>query len=203
MISMDLYIYVIFIAVIILAIVLALLLARNDKQRREIEELKKQRSEIEFQARQKALRLLQDAREKGMQIILEATTRAGKDQNNITLELTKVAEQQQEIYKQMLQNISKSVGDEAVREINNLTNVLESETSGVQKLVSQKLEEEYKSISVEIENYKSQKLKDINSRLRDMLLDISRVMIGKNINQDDHTELILKLLNETKQKHGF
>ncbi len=191
------------VALIVLIAALGWLLKLYEQKRREVEELKKQRTEIEFQARQKAVRLLEEARDKGMKIVLEATAKAGRDQTEITEELRKLGEEQQDIYKQMIQSISKKVEKEAVREINQLSEVLEMETAGVQKMVGEKLEEEYKKSAIEIDQYKLQKLREINLKLRDLITDISRTVIGKNISIEEHSDLVIKALAEAKQKYGL
>lgn len=190
-------------AVIFLTVLLAVFIARYEKQRRALEELKKQRSDIEFQARQKALRLLDEARDKAMKIIIEATSKADKDQINISAQLHEVAQQQQEIYKQMLQNVSKTVEGEAMREITGLTQSLEKETIEVQKSIEEKLQEQYNKTAVELDQYKINKLKEINLRLVDMLSDISRTLIGKSLSTDEHTEVVVKTLAEAKKKYGL
>ena len=191
------------VAVILLTILNAVFISKFISERSKVEELKKQRSEIEYQARQKALRLLDEARDKAMSIIIDATSRADKDKISISDQLQQVAKEQQEIYKQMLLNVSKNVESEALREINGLTQSLEKETIEVQKSIEEKLQVEYNRTASELDQYKINKLKEINLRLVDMISDISRTLIGKGLNSDEHTELVIRTLADAKKKYGL
>lgn len=179
-------------AVIILASALAILISKLEKQRKEIEQLKAQRIDIEFQARQKALRLLEDAREKGIEIIMDATVKAGKDKSEIANDWNKITNEQLDIYKQMIQTISKSAEKESVRKLSDLNKAIDTEIST-----------ELKKVSEEMQIYKDQKIKDVNQKLREYVIDISRTLVGKSLTHEEHVDLVMKSLTESEQKYGF
>ncbi len=184
------------IVIVGLCLVLGLVLAGYDRVLRELNRLKKGREEINAEAREKAVRILESAREKAVEIVSEAKIGTLRESEDINRRLGEVSEQKLVEYKQMLQNISKSVENTAVRELSEYKKSLEMETSLGQKAVGERVVQE-------LAEYKAAKVAQIDAQIAAAVKKITLEVLGRSINSEDQNKIIISALEKAKNEGLF
>jgi len=187
-----------FVVTVVLFVVLAVVLVAYDQLVRKFKAMKSTKEEIEARARDKAVRIIEEARDKAFLILNEAKLSAVNNQQELDSKLSMVAEKQIDVYKEMLQRVSKNIEDEAVGEISDFRKVLETEVSGSEQNVARKIEEEYQETDKQIEEYKSRKMQEFDRNAPKVAREFVRIVTGKvlNLNETDQKELIKQALEE-------
>lgn len=188
---------------IVLTIFVAILLREYLRLHSSYEKLQKERVDVEYKARQRAVQLVEEARNRAEEIMQKATAQALAEQRDVSADLHKISSEQQEMYTKMLQNISKDVEVEAVREFQELKMAIGKESETLQSELRTKLRAEYEQAQKELEAFKQARLREIKAGLTEMVIDISRTLVGRSIPSEVHTEFAEKLLTEGKQKYGL
>ncbi|MBI4089084.1 MAG: hypothetical protein HY424_00045 [Candidatus Levybacteria bacterium] len=104
---------------------------------------------------------------------------------------------------EIFQNISKDIEVDAMGEIKNFKNSLEKLTIASEDLVKKKIDANYEAVKKRIENYKQEKLRKIDDEIYVLLEKISKLVLGKALNLSEHEDLILKSLEKTKKEGVF
>lgn len=99
----------------------------------------------------------------------------------------------------LFRNISKNIEIYASRELKDFKDTLEKETIDSQKIVGQKIEEEFKKAEEDLRLYKEARLKKIDESIFELLKTISEMTIGKTLNPQQHEELIIEALEKVKR----
>lgn len=192
-----------FLALIIVCLVLAIVLAAYDRLMRRFQGMKSMQAELEIRARDKATKMIEEARDKAMLILNQANLQASGNQQELDKKLRDVAEKQLEVYKEIVQNISKEIETEAMGEIDGFKKLLQQETSGVQQTVAQRIDQQYVEATRQIEAYKGAKMKEFDVRAEDVAREFCKIVVGKTLTFDDQTELIKQALEEAKTANVF
>jgi type II secretory pathway component PulJ len=187
-----------FIAVIILAVVLAAVLRSYDNLWRELSRIKKEKEDIEERARTHALKILDEAKDKALEIVEDAQLKAEKNKLIVEEKLDEVSSAQIDKYKEVVQNISKVVEGEAVRELDQFKNILEKETLEAQKIIGSKINDQYSKVTEELENYRLRKITELDNKAFEVIKLVVNKIIGKTISTEEHAQLVVKALEEAK-----
>ena len=177
------------------------------------------------EARKKALSIIEEANSKSGQIISSLKSFENKSDDDLKELTDSLSEEQRKVleersddliksYQQALnelrqknidlfKNISKDIEGDAVSEIKDFRQILEKETFASQKVVSGKIEEEYKKIEEELQKYKAEKLKEVDDSIYKILIAVSKRVIGKSLSVEDHTELVIQALEKAKKENFF
>ncbi len=110
------------------------------EKEKELRGLKSRRESMEAHAREKALRILEDARDKSLGMLRDVRINAEDLIQSLDRRVDAVSRSELDAYKNTIQNISKTVETDALREIKEFREALQIETVGVQKAVSVKFE---------------------------------------------------------------
>jgi|PlaIllAssembly_1097288.scaffolds.fasta_scaffold299850_2 hypothetical protein len=187
--------------VIILSLALAVVLFAYERLLRENRGLRRNKDNLELSSREQAAKLVREAREKAVGILGEAKVDVGKWQEVMDQELDKLIQAQIIEYKERLHNVSKSVEEEVKNEAGDLRKALEMETIEAEKAAAVRLQEEYARVDKQIEEYRQTKLTQIEKNITDVLKEVSRKFIGKTINFDDQTDMIIEALEKAKNQN--
>lgn len=187
-------------AVIILAIVLAVVLKAYDNLSRELSRIKHEKEVIEERARHHAQKIVNEAKDKALGIVEGAQIKVEKSNEEVEERLNKVSEDQIGQYKQVLHNISKSIEDGALREMQEFKKTLEMETIDAQKIIGKRIEEQYTDATRNLEEYRLRKLKELNNSLFETLKLVSRKVLGRTMSVEDHGDLVVKALEEARHE---
>lgn len=190
-----------FYALIIVCLILGIVLFAYVRLDRKFRGLKGSQEEIENEARQKAMRIVQEANDRALLILNQAKLETGKNQQELEQKLATVSETQAENYKEMLQSVSKKIEDEALGEITDFKQVMEKETVGGEQSMATKIEQEYAVAMQELAEYKNQKIKALELKSQEMLKEYAKDVLGKSLSFDDKQELMMQAIEEAKKAY--
>lgn len=103
----------------------------------------------------------------------------------------------------MIKNISKKVERDTISELKDFKEIMRKETIESQKIVGAKIEEDYKKVLKEIDDYKKEKLKNAEDHIYAVLQEISKLVLGKSISIEEHEQLIIDALNKAKEEKAI
>lgn len=218
--------FVLGIALIVVAFLYLKTLKKLDRlHKREVkleEETHKKALLLIQNSRGKAYEIIQDANKKAFEILKNAASVTDKSKSVLEKELEEVYKKQVEDlgitsnellddYQKLLQdakkdslnmvkNISKSIEMSALSEVQDFKEVLRQETLASQKVVAEKIEQEYNQIEEDVKEYKAQKLKEVEDSIYSLLKRVSEETIGKSLNLEQHEELVLEALEKAKRE---
>ncbi len=186
-------------AVVVLSTILGVVLFSYERAVTQLLKLKREKNEEEKASRLYALRLIKDAREKAIEIIGEAKVDTIKWRDTLDEEIMKLTDEQLVEYKEKLQTISKDVEKDVKIGAEDFRKVLEMETVGVQKAVAKRVQDEFSVIEEQIQEYKSEKIKEIEAKSEVLLDKVVREVFGKGLTIKDHEQLIIRSLDQAKK----
>lgn len=139
--------------------------------------------EIVLAAKRKAERIINEAQERALKVLGEA--RLGAENRNKKLEgrLDRIEEKEMKDFRKTLNQVATSVEGEATA------------------VVGQKIDEEVAKARVEIEKYKTQKIKQVDENIGEIVKETVRKVLGKGVTALEHKELVLQALREAKENH--
>ena len=191
------------IAIVLLSAVLAVVLAGYDQRVKEINSLKEEQEETERKARQQALRIIEDARNKAISILQQVTIDTQRQKELLDSQVGEITQQQLKEYKQYLQKVSKEIEKGVEAQAKDYQKILEIETAGAEKVVAAKIEEGYIKAEKDVEVYKQKLMDKAREEIVVIIAEASQELLGKTITIDDQTELIMQALEEAKKQHVF
>jgi len=191
------------IAIVLLSAVLAVVLAGYDQGVKEINSLKEEQEETERKARQQALRIIEDARNKAISILQQVTIDTQRQKELLDSQVGEITQQQLKEYKQYLQKVSKEIEKGVEAQAKDYQKILEIETVGAEKVVAAKIEEGYIKAEKDVEVYKQKLMDKAREEIVVIIAEASQELLGKTITIDDQTELIMQALEEAKKQHVF
>ncbi|KKQ24834.1 MAG: hypothetical protein US62_C0013G0006 [Candidatus Woesebacteria bacterium GW2011_GWA1_37_8] len=129
-------------------------------------------------------------------------------------EVNKSAAMYLNLYQRTLENLERETAKEikAIPEV--LRRDLGASLSGISALfkddvvkiateVKDSLDRAYKNIEIDIEEYKKTRLTQVDKSIADIILQIARRVLVKEINKDEHEKLVLKALEDAKKSGMF
>jgi len=191
------------IAIVLLSAVLAVVLAGYDQRVKEINSLKEEQEETERKARQQALRIIEDARNKAISILQQVTIDTQRQKELLDSQVGEITQQQLKEYKQYLQKVSKEIEKGVEAQAKDYQKILEIETVGAEKVVAAKIEEGYIKAEKDVEVYKQKLMDKAREEIVVIIAEASQELLGKTRTIDDQTELIMQALEEAKKQHVF
>jgi F0F1-type ATP synthase membrane subunit b/b' len=99
-----------------------------------------------------------------------------------------------------IEDVSGQVRQELVKEIYDFKEALHKETLGSQELVESKLNSEYEKVKRELALYKENEIKKIDAKIYEIVVKAVRESVGKTLDVQDHQEIILKCLEDSKKE---
>ncbi len=187
--------------VIVLSFTLAVVLFAYDRQLREMRKLKKDKATVDEKARQKAEELVKGARDKAVEIIGEAKVDATKWQQILDQEINKSLQEEIGDYKNKLHTVSEQITADVKSEAGDLKKVLEMETIGAQKAAAERMKEEFAKIDKEAADYRVKKLSQIENDIANILETVAKKAVGKALDFNDQTEMIIDSLEKAKKQN--
>lgn len=195
---------------------------------RELEEEKmslqgiasKQVQKITEDALSEAIKIIATANDNAKQILTQAQTLKGqKDaeaQNNfetlmksqhdafqkatddIRLSLQNSIDQLKTEDINILKKLTNNIETDVTQEIGDFKKVLEQETISSQKIVGQKIEEEFKKTQAEAQAYKAEELHKVDEEIEELIKTTTEKVIHKSLSLNDHYDLVEEALKEAK-----
>lgn len=136
---------------------------------------------------------LKRARKKGRAIVEEAKIKA----------LSIIAQAYGEEIQKIAGEIAVEFKNEALVEMARFKKELEEKIVTVEGAAEKVLASEYDEIKAEIERYKASKIAQINSTAREVLIDVTKKVLGKSIDLRAHEDLVIQSLEDAKRQNLF
>lgn len=136
---------------------------------------------------------LKRARKRGRAIVEEAKIKA----------LTIIAQAYGEEIQKIAGEIAVEFKNEALVEMTRFKKELEEKIVMVEGAAEKVLAEEYDEIKAEIERYKASKISQIDSTAREILIDVTKKVLGKSIDLRAHEDLVIQSLEDAKRQNLF
>lgn len=185
----------------------------------------KKNTDLLDETRQKAVGIIDEANSKALDIINKANLSADITSENFTQEVARIASLQikdfekatsdfTKMYNRILQelksknievfqNVSKDIEVNTMEEIKNFRDSVENLTVSSQKQVKKKIDDDYREVEREIENYKQEQLKKVDDKIYEILERVSKLALGRAISLSEHENLITKALERAKKEGAF
>lgn len=113
--------------------------------------------------------------------------------------LTQIQEQDINTIKSMTKDIQSDV----LADFQEFRDDLEKETINSQKLVKEKVDEEYLTIEKELQDYKKQKYQKLDEDIYKILYRVSEEVLSQVIPIDKHKQLVIEALETAKKEQVF
>ena len=187
--------------------------------------LLKEKEHLKLQQHKKEVEILEEARQKAVKIIADAHFAHDNAQNEFqeqlkTLSLNKIKDFEKasidlfRVYKQELEdlklntvkivnNITKDIENNTIQELKDFKEIIKKETYASQKIVEQKIEQQYAETEQEIEAYKEDRIKKVEDEIYNILQNVAKVVLGKAISLQDHEQLVIDALNKAKTEKVY
>lgn len=210
------------IALLIVAMALTLLAISYARTLQKFQHFQSQEEDIKESAQKKATEIIDDARNKALSLIVDANSLQEGSKQIVSEGIRmaslsyiaifkKVADQMFRRYQKELEslkniniknieNISKDITNTSLAELGDFRQILKQETFDSQKIVEQKIEEEYQTTLKELQLYKQEKLKKLDNEIYNIIEKISTLAIRKSLSLEDHEELVIDALNKAKEE---
>lgn len=156
--------------------------------------------------------MIEEARVKAGEIITQAEIFTTNQKNSLVGEIGKSTQIYVDKYQQalkfaeeeavrMISGIPDQVKSEVVVRIDKFTSGVESELLNAQKSIQAAVKDSYQKAEKEVENYKLERLKQVDDSIMKMVEDVSRKVLAKEITSDEHEKLVMKALEKAKEEN--
>lgn len=103
----------------------------------------------------------------------------------------------------MLLNIPQDITGSLDKQLAEVRGKIESEIHLYLEEAKKTISEAYKNAEDEVEKYKNRRLKEVDDSIIDILQEIARKVLLREINQEEHEKLVMRALEEAKRNHFF
>jgi F0F1-type ATP synthase membrane subunit b/b' len=177
------------------------------------------------QAHEKAQEIIEQANRNAMNILASSKQYENTSNSELKGKLTMLEEQQEEVFnkasqemKTAYQNLLTQIQDQDINTLKSMTKDIESdvladfnefraslekETINSEKIVKEKIDEEYLTIEKELEAYKKQKYDQIDQDIYKILYRVTEMVMSQGISFDKHKQLVLEALDTAKKEQVF
>lgn len=196
------------IAILLLSVNMLVLLFLYARVSKELSDRKKREEALRSKAREQAMEhvlpMLRKAFEEELSKVAKAQIKALEAiSHQFTLGYKKTLTSVEGGHRERLEAVIQDIEGEALSEMKNFKDILEKETLVSQKIVEEKIEQEYATVQKELSVYKSEKLKEIDESIYKFLANVSKLVFGKVLSLEEHQELVMKALEEAKKEGIF
>lgn len=172
------------------------------------------------EARTRAVKIIEDANTKAQQIIsgsqeLDQTAKEaiieqlkelakeesqtfGKSSQDISKTYEMMLAKMREEHINMLKSISKDIESQALTEVEGFKTTLAQGTIGSQKMLEQRIAQEYTALQNQLVEYKQVRLKKIDQSIYQLIQTVCVEVIGKTMTLEDHQKLVTDVLTQAK-----
>ena len=189
--------------IVLLATALGVGFAKYWKQREELERKRGEEFRERDRMREKAGRLVEDARDKAVEIVREAEVLSERQEDDLERRLRRATRENVEEYAKEMKRMAAQIGKEAWSEVSDFKKALETGTLELEKTVAKRIGEEYDSARVEIAKYKEEKKAKLDAQAVEIVKELGRRVLGKVIPAEEHKNLIMEALKEVEVENGF
>ena len=128
--------------------------------------------------------------------LFEVTDRLAREYQNL-------AQDSEGAYSRVIGEASKAISDEARKTTLIFSEFVKGEMARYERLTDQGLEEWRRTLKEEIEKKKEIGLKRVEESIYRILFFVSKEVLGKSINLEDHQDLVVRALDDAKRQGFF
>jgi predicted small metal-binding protein len=110
-----------------------------------------------------------------------------------------VIEEEKERNIKTIEDVSGQVRQELVKEIYDFKEALHKETIGSKEMIDAKISSEYEKIQRELAMYKDSEMKKIDAKIYEIVVKAVKDAVGKTIDAQEHQDIILQSLQNSKK----
>ncbi|MGI8420471.1 MAG: hypothetical protein ACR2LN_07585 [Candidatus Levyibacteriota bacterium] len=176
-------------------------------------------------AHEKAQEIIEQANRQALTML--ASSKEYENTSNVELrdKLTSLEKQQEDVFNQAsqemktsyqnlltqiqeedintLKSMTKDIESDILADFNEFRTSLEKETINSEKIVKEKIDEEYLTLEKELESYKKQKYEELDQDIYKILYRVSEMVLSQGISFDRHKQLVLEALETAKKEQVF
>ncbi|OGH23306.1 MAG: hypothetical protein A2958_00045 [Candidatus Levybacteria bacterium RIFCSPLOWO2_01_FULL_38_13] len=216
---------VVSVALWVMVISYSQLLKKMNSYQRQADDLKKQinykESRIIDEAREKAREIIDEALEKAQRVISESQSTNSQAKKMLDDALEALIKHQISYFEkasqdflneyrrelgalkqrsvQIARNVSEDIGKHTLEEVQDFDSILQKETIAAQKIVEDKIEDQYSGAQKEVEEYKNEMMKKAEEEIYKILENVSKIALGKGLSLQEHEQLIIDALEKAKK----
>ncbi|GAF70001.1 unnamed protein product, partial [marine sediment metagenome] len=161
-----------------------------------------------------AQKLIDEASQKAQEIIRNTKTFTDKSTNLLTQEIQNATQNYAVLYGETLRRIQdesvkivatipNDVKESVINELTSLRSILQDELKRSQEEARKIIGQVYKEVETEIENYKEKRMKQLDDSILEIVEQVSRKVLAKEISLEEHEKLVMKALEEAKRQEIF
>jgi F0F1-type ATP synthase membrane subunit b/b' len=177
------------------------------------------------QTEDKAVKIIDDANSKALDIIKNANFFVDNSKNEFDKELRDISSDRVKAFEkttseflefyentlkdlqskniEIFQNISKDIEESANSEIKNFKSAIEKQTIQAESLAEKKINEQHLLAQKDIDTYKQNEIAKINQNIYKLLERVSNLVIGDSLSLSEHEKLIQDALTKAKKEGLF
>jgi F0F1-type ATP synthase membrane subunit b/b' len=136
---------------------------------------------------------LKRARKRGRAIVEEAKIKA----------LSIIVQAYGEEIQKIAAEIAVEFKNEALLEVSRFKEELEKRVLVTEDAAERVLDAEFDEVKKEVQSYKQAKISQIDSQAKEVLIDVTKKVLGKSIDLRAHEDLVIKSLEDAKRQNLF
>ncbi|MBN1168333.1 hypothetical protein JXA63_00425 [Candidatus Woesebacteria bacterium] len=181
---------------------------------RKYYKLKEDKENLEKNYEAEAERIVQEARDKALQIVKESTAVSQEAKEEITTALRNVSQSQISEFKSLQNDIKDQILESfklttdqfqqsAKSEIEKFQSNLQQQTASSQGFLEKAIQDALGGIQKEIDEYKTSRLEGAKESIFQIIKLATKNFLGDVINPADHEELVIASLEKAKEQNLF
>lgn len=169
---------------------------------------------ITKEAENRAQKIIQDAASQAQHSISQAQTFSQNQSDIFSQELEKSTSiylkeykkalvKSQEQSSEIVKNMSSEVGKGMTKEIEVFRTIMHQQVGIAMQAAKNALESTYKLTQDQLIKHREKRMKEVDEAVVKIVYQVSRKVMAKEINMDEHEKLVLKALEEAKRQNIF
>lgn len=169
---------------------------------------------IMLEAREQSEKIVRDAYYKAWQIVNEAkgvdesvkkllTDITAKMEGGLTETAGQILTRTESEMALKMDKVSEQMKEIGVTKLNEVFDSLEKEMSQSSREIVSKIDEKSASVDAELEKYREKKMQEIDLKVKNIVSQAAKEIIGRSISADVHDELVIKAIEKAKEGHVF
>ncbi len=170
--------------------------------------------ELIAKANLRSQKILQNASLKAQEIIAESERFLEREDSNLSLKLDKINEIYVKRYSEalqiiqeetlkILQNIPNDLKVFLISAVDDFRATLTKDAVKAQDQITKSLQESLVAAQHELEKYKEARKRQVDEEILNLVVEVTKRVLGKEISLDEHEKLVLKSLEEAKREKLF
>ena len=197
---------------------------RNQKKIDEIKDTEEKKWEdLELKAQRDYQEIIESANKMAQEIILQATEIKQDSTNNLQDSVDMMLDDQKKILEEaslalskkfeeqikevninnieLLKNIYKGIESDVQSDYSEYKDLIKKQTFEADNAAKEKIKEEYTRLDAEVKDYREKMIEKVNQEIYKILLNISKVVLGKSLDLTAHEDLVIDALNKARKEN--